>query len=65
VGNQRFSLQAVRAFRLAWTWCGINFSEEQNRFYARRGSDALNRRIERARRHVNRIVGREVLKPYS
>lgn len=64
VDNQRFTDQAVRAFRLAWTWTGINFSEDQNRFYERRGSEALDRRIERARRIVNRFVGRDVFKAY-
>lgn len=63
VGNTRFSEQAVRAYRLAWTWTGINFTEAQNRYYERCGSAALDRRIARARRRVNRFMGHNRLFP--
>lgn len=57
VGNVRFSETAVRAYRLAWTWCGRNATAAQWRYVQRCGNTALERRIQRARRLLARAVG--------
>jgi len=61
--NERFTERARDAYKLIWTWCGINSSYEQNRFYKRRGMEALDRRIARARRLVNRYLRHDRLFP--
>lgn len=58
--NERFSESAVRAYRLAWTWCGRNASAAQWRFAQRCGQSALDRRIHRARRLLQHVVGAQL-----
>ena len=50
VDNERFSPDAVRAYRLLWRWSAFRFSDAaQARFQARCGRAALERRFERCR----------------
>lgn len=62
VDNQRFDHdQAVRAFRLLWTWAGTRYggtaAEQQERFVAKCGQAALGRRIARAHAWIGRLAG--------
>jgi hypothetical protein len=56
VDNKRFSRNAIRLFRLLWSWSAHRFSGEagrkQDQYYARRGKEALNRRIERCQKFI-------------
>lgn len=62
VGNQRFEDgQAVRAYRLLWTWAAPRYEgaagRAQDRYAARCGHPALERRQQRAQRWLSRLAG--------
>lgn len=60
VENERFTERARQAYRLIWRWSALRFGgvhgRVQERFYKRRGMEALLRRIERCRRIAARIA---------
>lgn len=62
VGNTRFTNQAVRAYKLIWTWSAARFSGlagiSQERLYDRCGPEVLQRRMARAQRFASDLVRR-------
>lgn len=59
VGNERFTEQARRAYRLLWTWSAPRFSDpagsKQDKYFNRRGYAALEQRFARCRAHIARL----------
>jgi hypothetical protein len=59
VGNIRFTDQALRAYKLLWTWSAPRFTGSagfrQERFYRKRGAAALNRRFERCKALIAKL----------
>lgn len=59
VDNERFTYQAVRAFKLLWSWSSHRFAgpagKAQDRFIDKCGNDALERRFARAKRIADRL----------
>lgn len=64
VGNELFTEQARRAYRLIWQWSGPRFGGDigarQDRVHDRCGADFLARRFERCRRIARRLGARYV-----
>lgn len=60
VGNTRHTEQAVRLFRLLWTWSAPRFTgdagQQQDRFFTRCGSPALARRIQRCQHFISQFT---------
>lgn len=61
VDNERFTEAAVRAYRLLWNWCSYRFGgdagDAQERYYAKCGREAFERRRKRARQWANKLAG--------
>lgn len=61
VGNERFTEQARRAYKLLWTWSAPRFSGsagfKQDKYFNRRGYAALEQRFARCRAHIARLSG--------
>lgn len=62
VDNIRFTPNALRLYRLLWCWSAQRFSGDygimQERYYKRRGMAALNRRIARCQKYIERMVSK-------
>lgn len=61
VGNQRFTEDAVRAYKLLWLWSAPRFGGEagarHDEAYTKLGGSLYSRRIERAKARINVIIG--------
>jgi len=61
VENRRFTVNAVRAFKLLWLWSAPRFGgeagERHDDAYAKLGSRLYSNRIERAKTRINAIIG--------
>jgi len=61
VGNERFQEKTRQRFYFIWEWIMHRYaSEVQEQFYQRHGMEALNRRIARVQRTVEKMYGRLV-----
>lgn len=61
VGNVRFTPQAVRAYKLLWTWCAFRFAgsagRKQDNFFNKCGSTMFHNRLARANRIAAKLAG--------
>lgn len=58
LGNERFSPQAVRAYRILWEWSALRLSSSrQEQAYRKIGQTKLMRRIERCNRWIAKFRG--------